>query len=308
MSLVNLHLVVVTYNRSSLLRQVLSNLTLLPKEVSAIHICNNSSSDDTEEVVVDFIKKDSRIKLHNFKENLGGAGGFARGMQIAMNSGASWIGLMDDDLLMHPKAIEKLNQFSNQFKIMALCRENLQGQLSEYAAIKYDLSNPFRINPKVRSVQTLYKSIDKCPEVIEIDCASFEGFFIERSVVEKIGLPYAEYFIYGDDFDYCIRLRRAGERIVCIRDAIGTRMLPYQKNKFNSWKTYYIWRNFFVLHMLYGRNLFVRVKPYILTLGLLCLEIINRHKVESFRILSDAVAITRILHKKLSGSLTTNKK
>ena len=166
MSWSNIHIVVVTYNRATLLRKVLSRLTELPRVISVIHVCNNASVDNTIEVVEEFMRNDSRIVLHNFETNLGGAGGFSRGMRIAMSMGASWIGLMDDDLLIHENALEKLSKYEKKYNVMALCRENTQGKLSEFAAIKFDLKNHLHINPKVASVLSFYKSKKNCTEVI----------------------------------------------------------------------------------------------------------------------------------------------
>lgn len=297
MSFSNVHIVVVTYNRSLLLRKVLSNLITFPKNITCIHVCNNASTDDTEQVITEFLQKDPRIKKHSFNTNIGGAGGFSKGMEYAIGSGASWVGLMDDDVLIAAEALNALEKFSEKYSVMSVCRENNVGELSEFAAIKYNLKNPFCINPKVRSVLSFYKTKENCPEIIEIECASFEGFFIHSSIVERIGVPRAEYFIYGDDFDYCLRLRANNIKIACVRDALGVRMLPYKKSKFNSWKTYYIWRNFFVLHFVFGENLFVRLKPFALTLGLLVLSFIKQYQISGFTILRDAISIADTLKK-----------
>ena len=54
----------------------------------------------------------------------------------------------------------------------------------------------------------------------EIMGTAFEGPFIRREVVEKIGLPNKDLFIFCDDTDYCLRTIRAGYKILYIPDAL----------------------------------------------------------------------------------------
>jgi rhamnopyranosyl-N-acetylglucosaminyl-diphospho-decaprenol beta-1,3/1,4-galactofuranosyltransferase len=47
----------------------------------------------------------------------------------------------------------------------------------------------------------------------------FNGVLVTRDLVEKIGLPRAEFFIWGDDVEYLWRARRAGARTGTVVDA-----------------------------------------------------------------------------------------
>ncbi len=47
----------------------------------------------------------------------------------------------------------------------------------------------------------------------------FNGVLLRRALVEEIGLPRAEFFIWGDDVEYLWRAERAGARIGTVVDA-----------------------------------------------------------------------------------------
>ena len=287
----NLHIVVVTHNRSQLLKNCVENLISIDKNLlSAIHIYDNASVDDTWSVIEELMKRDNRIISTHLNENIGGAGGFSKGLQEAFNSGAEWIGIMDDDLLLDKNCLSTIKKtiHSDNHKCFTVVREDLQGNLAEYAALSYNLSNPLIINPRIKSVIDVYKDRSSCPKLFNIACASFEGFFIHRDVIKEVGFPYAEYFIFGDDYDYSIRIREAGFSIVAVRDAKAYRMLPFVKSKFGSWKDYYRWRNFFIIHFLYGKNILVRLKPYILFVGLYLFCRIKKKTLNPVKVLFDA--------------------
>lgn len=293
------HIVLVTYNRSDLLKENLLQLIKQPQELlERIWLVNNASQDDTIDVVEKIKSLDKRVECICLPTNIGGAGGFSYGLKKAFQAGAEWIGLMDDDLILAPDALYELNKQFNMHDCLAVVRQNLRGKLEEFAAIKYDLRNPFRINPKIVSVVDRYHCRENLPENLVIDCASFEGLFIRRKVVEEVGFPNEEYFIYGDDFDYCIRIRRKGFSIYLLKNAVGVRQLPYSRSRFSSWKAYYVWRNFFILHFLYGENFFVRVKPYILYMFLRVLCHFVKMSFDPRKLIRDAILISRKIKNK----------
>lgn len=288
--------VVVTYNRSKLLQKAVRSL-LVQERVGfdKIYIVNNASTDDTASVIEDLVKSSPAgvIVPVTLNENLGGAGGFHYGAQKAYKEGAQWIALLDDDVAFAPDCLENLLKHADDYKCMLAVREDLQGELQEYAALQYDLKNPCRLNPRVISVKKQWGTRSAMPEVVEVDAGSFEGFFINREVVEKIGFPRKEFFIYSDDFDYSLRARKTGYKIGAVRDARCIRQLPYSSAKFGSWKTYYVWRNFFILHFVHGENVLVRLKPYAFYALLWALKITGKKVGNPNKILIDAQAIAR---------------
>ena len=293
-------LVLVTYNRCTLLEKCLQSI--LENEninfLRLLYVVDNNSSDNTKELILSYSKRYSQIKYIHLNENLGGAGGFEFGLKMARNEGGEWFGLLDDDIVLDAHCLSTLFRLTDRFQCMSAVRENLDESLAEYSALRFDFSNPFRLNIKVTSIAKEYKKRDAMPESIEIHGAAFEGLFLNKSVIDKVGYPHREFFIFGDDSDYCIRIRRNNFAIRAIRDAKIIRQLEYHSKQENKVKRYFRWRNFFVLHFLYGENIFVRCKPYLFSFVLLIANLFNKNKIPSLRLLSDARKTYRILKTK----------
>lgn len=291
-------IVLVTHNRSDLLDQVLDALMtqdFVGKKI--IYIIDNASTDNTYSVV--HSKDPTSIRYIYSKVNLGGAGGFHLGVKTAYQNNHTWIWLMDDDVIPAIDCLRYLLRYPDK-KILMPTRENKQGKLAEYSALKYNLSNPFYVRPKRLAVNDVYTTRTELPEFLLIDNFTFEGVIIHRSVVEQVGFPFAQYFIRGDDTDYAQRIRLHGYSIYLVRDAKVIRQLEFeQHNTLFSWKGYYMYRNIFVIHFLYGRNFLVRIKPYFLILGAFLTGQFKKNPNLSFRLIADARQITRDIKKAL---------
>lgn len=118
---------------------------------------------------------------------------------------------------------------------------------------------------------------------MEIQGAAFEGPFIRREVVGKIGYPNKDLFIFCDDTDYCLRTVQAGFRILYVPDALMDKEKFFsndswsERSKKKKWKRFYQVRNSTYLSHHYGRNWAVRylrgfngVAGYILTALVTC--------------------------------------
>lgn len=264
--------VVVTYKRRQLLQQVLDALINQTYSLSKILIIDNNSLDGTQELVEkmscgDFLGG-CEIEYHNTFANLGGAGGFEYGFKIAdSHLRYDYLWLMDDDLLPDLDCLETLLGTGEQgAEIVQPLRVNLDGSCAELSPVVYDLSTPWLINPKRQSVMQKIESID-CAQSFEIAGIPFEGPLISKSIIDKIGYPNPDFFIFNDDLDYAIRARKAGAKILCEPQAKATRLLVNsQVNDLNSWKGYFMLRNhFYILHM-YGDNFLVKSRPLAMTL------------------------------------------
>ncbi len=263
--------VVVTFNRADLLARMLDGLAAQTRRPDAVHIIDNASSDHTREVLDAWHGGDLPLQVTHSPDNLGGAGGFHLGLQQAYVDGHDRIWLMDDDVVPAPDCLAVLLA-QDEACVMAV-REDTSGRLVEKSATRFDLDNPLAIKPKTGMVETTWSSRAAMPERVEIENVAFEGFMVRRDVVAAIGLPDPAYFIFYDDVDYAVRARRAGFRIWAVRDAVLVRQLDFdQQHDLGSWKGYYMYRNLFVVHLRYGRNPLVRLKPWLITLAVVVLS------------------------------------
>jgi rhamnopyranosyl-N-acetylglucosaminyl-diphospho-decaprenol beta-1,3/1,4-galactofuranosyltransferase len=254
--------VVVTYNRADLLEGMLAGLAALERLPDGIVVVDNASTDRTAEVLA--AATNPGLVVLRTDENLGGAGGFHLGVQVGFEKGFDRLWLMDDDVVPAPDCLTVL--MATDEDCLAAVREDRSGALVEKAAIRFDLRNPLAIKPKTAMVETTYGERGRMPALVEVENVAFEGFLVRREVVARIGLPDPTYFIFYDDVDFAIRARQAGFRIWAVRDAVLVRQLDFdQQHDLAGWKGFYMYRNLFVVHLRYGANALVRLKPWLIT-------------------------------------------
>jgi GT2 family glycosyltransferase len=284
-------IVVVTYNRADLLRNLLAGLDRLERPADAVIVVDNASTDHTADVLSGWAAGESagstRRQVIRSAENLGGAGGFHAGMRAAYLGGFDRIWLMDDDVVPAPDSLTVLlAQDPDSSDCLMSVRENTDGSLIELAATRFDLRNPLAIKPKTASVMTTYAGRGDMPQRVELENVAFEGFMVHRRVVERIGLPDPTYFIFYDDVDFALRARRAGFRIWAVRDARMVRQLDFsQQHDLSSWKGFYMYRNLFVVHLRYGENRLVRAKPWAITVAVALLAVLRGRRGEASNVI-----------------------
>lgn len=249
----NIIAVVVTYNRRELLKRNIACLRL-NTPVSSIVVVNNGSTDGTGAWLDE---QEDLTVIH--QENVGGSGGFYRGIQYAYQAGADWIWCMDDDVFPRPDCMEYLLPYTHEPGVGILApRRLMAGQIFTNDFQKVNLSNPFASMYQ----QKLKKQVVNGP--VDICGTAFEGLCISRKAVAEIGLPNKELFIFCDDTDYCLRAVLAGSRILYIPSALMDKEKFFsndnweERSRKKKWKRFYQVRNSTYLNHHYGRNWWVR--------------------------------------------------
>ena len=273
--------VVVTFNRLNLLQRVIASLQKQSVHIHDIIIVNNGSTDGTKEWL------DKQNKLHIIhQENVGGSGGFYRGIQEASKTECDWIWCMDDDGFASEHCLENLLIYaSKDNKIGIACPHRLMsGKTFTGEAKTLNLSNPF----KDMHDNGLMPEDVEANETVDIVGMAFEGPLIKKEVVEKIGLPNKELFILYDDTDYSYRTILEGYRVIVVRDALMDKydfqsQSSYREDKIkNKWKLAYHVRNTAYFGHRYGKNIGVKylaAMPFILRMyGAITFNFFKGHK------------------------------
>ncbi|WP_017934815.1 glycosyltransferase family 2 protein [Nocardioides sp. Iso805N] len=281
-------IVVVTYNRADLLQVMLKGLAELDRPADAVIVVDNASTDHTADVLGAWASAGSTDvdrQVITAEKNLGGAGGFHRGVRAAYEQGFDRIWLMDDDVVPAPDCLTIL--LAQDEDCLMAVRENTDGSLIELAATRFDLANPLAIKPKRASVVSTFATRAQMPARVRLENVAFEGFMVRRRVIEAIGLPDPSFFIFYDDVDFALRARRAGFDIWAIRDAVLVRQLDFsQQHDLSSWKGFYMYRNLFAVHFRYGENSLVRLKPWLIMVLVVLLSPVRGGRQEARNVIS----------------------
>lgn len=66
---------------------------------------------------------------------------------------------------------------------------------------------------------------------------------VKREVINKIGLLDAEYYIYGEDVDFCLRTRKAGFKIIYVPESVFWHQRSATIGEYSPRKLYFLCRN-----------------------------------------------------------------
>lgn len=197
--------VVVAFNRCAKLRECLGHLQNQTRALDAVLVVNNASTDDTPAMVK---REFPGVTLLDLPENIGGAGGFHAGMQWAFEQGYDWLWLMDDDVLALPDALERSLQRGEQADVLVPVQRDSLGRL--YGVTRWTS----------RSLEATGEILDGKRPACGAYTFSFAGPLLHRRVIEAVGLPRADFFIWFDDGEYSLRVLEARLRVCAVPEAI----------------------------------------------------------------------------------------
>lgn len=285
--------VVVTYNRLNLLKQVIESLRNQSFKLSAMIVVDNGTTDGTHEWLD---KQPDLLVIH--QANVGGSGGFYRGIEKASKMDCDWVWCMDDDVFPTNNCLETLLKTSKEIdNIGILCPLRvMSGKPFVSEAKSMNMSNPLKdIHVKLTATDI------KVNSYVYIEGMAFEGPLIKNEVIKKIGLPNKELFILYDDTDYSYRTVVSGYKVALVRDAILEKYdfqskTSYREEKTkNRWKLFYQVRNTAYFGHHYGKNFLVRYTaaiPFLLRMyGAITFNFIKGHKYK----FSDYKTLTKAL-------------
>jgi GT2 family glycosyltransferase len=170
--------------------------------------------------------------------NTGSAGGFKAGMQRALDLGAEYILLLDDDNELQSGCLTTLAATheecskrvpADRLAVLAY-RSNWQTEVARNvpsngmegnraAFLGFDfLDVPFKL---FRRTPMGRKWIANRPMLnqVSVAIAPYSGMYFHRSVPEKHGLPDERFFLYADDSDFSYRLTCSKGQIVLATNA-----------------------------------------------------------------------------------------
>ncbi|WP_282458689.1 glycosyltransferase [Ligilactobacillus aviarius] len=242
--------VIVTFNRKDKLITAIQSVLDQTIQPQKIVIVDNHSDDGTQ----DLVKKNYQdeidnglIDYHYLPENIGGSGGFSKGVKYANKYETDYIAVSDDDAFYRKDYFEKISDAA---------KEN--SSVKAFQGVAYD-SNIDKISIQGKKIIN-WNSLDSenikmQKQDIYADLATFVGFVFTKKIVSKIGYPVDNFFIWNDDAEYSLRMRNI-TKILQVKNAIvdhaGTQRIGGTLTPI--WKTYYGFRNKIVLRRKYSKS------------------------------------------------------
>lgn len=240
----NIDIVIVTFNRLEKLKHTLvcyEKQTIKPRTIIVV---NNNSSDGTKEYLDEWKDVKSSFEKHiiNLDDNIGGSGGFYEGQKFALGLNPDWIMLADDDAYPAVNMIGEFEKFVTSHRTentAAICAEVLRtdGSIDTSHRSRYHLVKGI-FYERTRSQKEDYDN-----EWFDIDLLSYVGCFLKKEALINVGLVNPDYFIYSDDSEHSLRLKKYGN-IICVPAIKIIHDEQFAKRTDNiTWKDYYGYRN-----------------------------------------------------------------
>lgn len=248
-----LDIAIVTYNRLEKLKKALLHYEQQTSAFRNLIIVNNCSTDGTSEFLKEYCSQEHykfQTILINTDENLGGSGGFYLGQKKALELNADWVMVADDDAYAAPDMVEQFYNFiehHDSSKISAVCAAvyNSDNTINTYHRRRISIHKCTIFNSHGVNINEYQK------KEFNIDLLSYVGSFINKKALKKIGTVNRHYFIYHDDTEHSLRLKKYGPIITVPNIRIthdDENSADLKNNPIPHWKLYYLKRNH--MHML----------------------------------------------------------
>jgi len=256
---VSLAIVACTFKKEAFIKRTVKAILqdrLLQAKSMQIFVVDNGSTLST----TDF-GDDRRTKLIS-QRNIGGSGGFTRGIVEALSCARySHILLLDDDIELESESIYRviaLNEYAKGNLVIAGSMLDLfeRDRLYEAGALynkaaqtkEFKAFNIVRLkhNIKLQNVSNLNLLIE--PE--NIDSAGFYFFCVSRNIFESVGL-LLPLFLKVDDTEFCLRVQaKFGSETIVAFPGIAVWHEPFFA-KYSIWD-YYYYRNDLIAQAIHG--------------------------------------------------------
>jgi GT2 family glycosyltransferase len=206
---VNLFAVVLNWNGGADTLAALASLDGIPT------ICvDNGSTDGSDELVEE---RFPGVELLRTGENLGFSGGNNVGLRRALEQGAEWVLLLNNDAVAEPGLSAALAGAATARPDAGLlaCKVLFEdGKRLEYAGADFNAT----LGYSGRSIG--YGGLDHFHELRDAGRADGAAMAVSRAAAERAGLLDESLFVYVEDVEWSLRIRAAGFAVVFVPDAV----------------------------------------------------------------------------------------
>ena len=205
-----LSIIIVNFNTKDLLKKCLESIKL--SFDYEIIVVDNASNDDSLQSINSLELKN--LKIINNKTNLGFAKAVNQGIR---QSQGEFILLLNSDIVVKPKAIEKMIDFAkNNLSAGVVGGRLLNPDGSIQGSCFYlptlgRAAQEFWLGKNEKSIVRKYAPVGN--KLSEVEAVVGAVFLIPRKILQKVGFFDERYFIYFEDLDYCRRVRRNGFKV-----------------------------------------------------------------------------------------------
>ncbi len=214
-----------------------------------IYVIDNASTDESVSLIQSQFS--THVTIIQNSENLGGSGGFGRGLRLAVEKGYPYIMMLDNDAYVDTDTIKKLYEYLQENSDVGIVGAKIM--MSD---------DPERIMDYAKTInfETFIDESEWCGKLDseetriprECDFAAATAAMVRREVLLECGGMDEEHFIYYDDIELGYRIKKHGYQVVSLGNAKAWHKSGMRQEITNTFVRYYITRNrhrFFAKYM-----------------------------------------------------------
>jgi GT2 family glycosyltransferase len=208
----DLSVIILNFNTKKLLYDCLKSVLAStgPYQIETIVSDNGSTDGSIEMVKSEF----PQVKLLENNANLG----FSKGNNVAVRvSQGRHIMLLNSDTVVQPDAFEKMIAKADTDRTIGALGPKIllaSGELDPSA--RRNFPNPANAFLRLFGLSKLsnYNITGPIDQEMEVEAIMGACMLVPRAVIDKVGMLDEEFFFYGEDLDWCYRIKEAGYKIV----------------------------------------------------------------------------------------------
>lgn len=210
-------IVIVNWNKKGYLSRLLESLRDSEYKNHDIIVVDNASTDGSPQLI-----RDSFPEVHLIVNdaNVGGAGGFNTGMRYALGKGIyKYIWLLDNDAEVRNTTLLKLADVMEDDAGIGIAGSMIVNPDNKQLIVEVGLNIDWATGI-VKPFMENYELSDVREGVYGVDCVPACSALVRVDALRKSGLMDERYFIWWDDADLGLGIRKAGYRVVGVTESV----------------------------------------------------------------------------------------
>ncbi|MGY3777192.1 glycosyltransferase family 2 protein [Isobaculum melis] len=236
------YFIVLNYNNASDTIDCVRSIEALNYTNYQIVLVDNLSKDDSAKVLQEHFPQYPFIQTG---ENQGYAAGNNVGIDYAMNQGAAYICILNNDVLVAPDFLDILVDYAETHGKVGV----LGPRICTYEDAQVLESAGSVVNFNKGQVTRLYHQAKEeavAGKVIPCDYVGGACMLLKTDVIREVGMIPENYFLFYEENEWCVTIKKAGYDIFCVADAKVIHKGSASINKVSGLSEYFMYRNLIV--------------------------------------------------------------
>jgi GT2 family glycosyltransferase len=179
-------------------------------------IIDNGSTDGSERILRERFPD---LEFIQTGTNLGFAGGNNIGIKYALNKGADFIWLLNNDTIVDPKALSELVNFAQHRDDIGIVGSKIY-YYDHPDIIWFAGGRLQRCTGTSAHIGHLDKDEGRFSEIVEVAYITGCSLLIKREVIDNVGLMDERFFLYFEEIDWNQRVKERGYSILYVPTSI----------------------------------------------------------------------------------------